>query len=98
MEEKKEERVNSNGLILDVDQNPKKAGTWIILAIQHVLAMFVACVTVPMLVFAGYVTKDGQSIASLMIAPTLVAAGVGTIFYLIMTRFKSPMFLASSFA
>ena len=43
MEEKKEERVNSNGLILDVDQNPKKAGTWIILAIQHVLAMFVAC-------------------------------------------------------
>ena len=54
MEEKKEERVNSNGLILDVDQNPKKAGTWIILAIQHVLAMFVACVTVPMLVLLSY--------------------------------------------
>jgi uracil permease len=33
-----------------------------------------------------------------MIAPTLVAAGVGTLFYLILTKFKSPMFLASSFA
>lgn len=101
MEETKEERVNSNGLILDVDQNPKKAGSWIILAIQHVLAMFVACITVPMLVYSGYLVQvDGveMSLAAAMIAPTLVSAGVGTAFYLLMTKFRSPMFLASSFA
>ena len=90
-----------NGMLLEVDEAPKKAGKWIILAIQHVLAMFVACVTVPMIVFSGVsVTIGGvtQNLASVMIAPTLFSAGVGTIFYLFVTKFKSPMFLASSFA
>lgn len=93
--------IHPNGMLLEVDEAPKKAGKWIILAIQHVLAMFVACVTVPMIVFSGVnVTIGGveQSLASVMIAPTLFSAGVGTIFYLFVTKFKSPMFLASSFA
>ena len=93
--------IHPNGMLLEVDEAPKKAGKWIILAIQHVLAMFVACVTVPMIVFSGVnVTIGGveQSLASVMIAPTLFGAGVGTIFYLFVTKFKSPMFLASSFA
>ena len=93
--------IHPNGMLLEVDEAPKKAGKWIILAIQHVLAMFVACVTVPMIVFSGVnVTIDGvtQNLASVMIAPTLFSAGVGTIFYLFVTKFKSPMFLASSFA
>ena len=93
--------IHPNGMLLEVDEAPKKAGKWIILAIQHVLAMFVACVTVPMIVFSGVnVTIGGatQDLASVMIAPTLFSAGVGTIFYLFVTKFKSPMFLASSFA
>ena len=93
--------IHPNGMLLEVDEAPKKAGKWIILAIQHVLAMFVACVTVPMIVFSGVnVTIGGvtQNLASAMIAPTLFSAGVGTIFYLFVTKFKSPMFLASSFA
>ena len=93
--------IHPNGMLLEVDEAPKKAGKWIILAIQHVLAMFVACVTVPMIVFSGVnVTIGGvtQNLASVMIAPTLFSAGVGTIFYLFVTKFKSPMFLASSFA
>ena len=93
--------IHPNGMLLEVDEAPKKAGKWIILAIQHVLAMFVAYVTVPMIVFSGVnVTIGGveQSLASVMIAPTLFSAGVGTIFYLFVTKFKSPMFLASSFA
>jgi uracil permease len=90
--------VHPNGMLIEVDEAPKKVGSWIILAIQHVLAMFVACITVPLIVFAGYVTKDGQALTSVMIAPTIVAAGVGTLFYLVMTKFKSPMFLSSSFA
>ncbi|HBM70419.1 MAG TPA: hypothetical protein DD377_03490, partial [Firmicutes bacterium] len=88
-------------MLLEVDEAPKRPGKWIILAIQHVLAMFVACITVPMIVFSGVnVTLGGVSynLASIMIAPTLFSAGIGTIFYLCVTKFKSPMFLASSFA
>ena len=92
---------HSNGMLLEVDEAPKRPGKWIILAIQHVLAMFVACITVPMLVFASYTVELGGemvNLASVMIAPTLFSAGIGTLFYLFVTKFKSPMFLASSFA
>ena len=91
----------SKNLILDVDEFPAKKGQAIILAIQHVLAMFVACVTVPLIVYSGINVKIGDStyaLTSLMLAPTLVSAGIGTIFYLCITKFKSPIFLASSFA
>lgn len=77
MEEKK--------LILDVEENPKKISQWILFAIQHILAMLVACITVPLL-------------TGLPIAPTLISAGAGTIIYLLFTKFKSPVFLSSSFA
>lgn len=93
--------VHPNGMILEVDEAPKKAGQWIILAIQHVLAMFVACITVPMIVFSNYSVVLGgvtYNLAAVMIAPTLFSAGIGTLFYLFVTKFKSPMFLASSFA
>ena len=97
-------------MLIDVDGFPAKKRQAIGLAIQHVLAMFVACITVPLLVFsvspfvdaAGnalpYLAANGEPILNYLIAPTLVSAGVGTIFYLVMTRMKSPMFLASSFA
>ncbi|MFA6830140.1 MAG: solute carrier family 23 protein [Bacilli bacterium] len=76
---------NPNGMVLDVDQNPKKIGQWLIFAVQHILAMLVACITVPLL-------------TGLAIAPTLIAAGVGTIAYILITKMKSPVFLSSSFA
>ena len=100
-------------LILDVNESPKKIGQWIILAVQHLLAMFVACITVPLIVFNSYVVGqdfanagakvsyvglNGQSFASALIAPTLVAAGIGTLIYILLTKMKSPVFLASSFA
>ncbi len=92
------ETTHANGLILEVDESPKKIGEWIILAIQHVLAMFVACITVPLIVFNGYVAADGTSLAQALIAPTIVSAGIGTLIYIFLTKMKSPMFLASSFA
>ena len=92
------EETRKNGMLVDVDEFPKSWGHATVLAIQHVLAMFVACITVPILVFGKYYTSTGESFASLLIAPTIVSAGVGTLFYLFMTKFKSPMFLASSFA
>jgi uracil permease len=85
-------------LLLDVNESPKKVKDWLLLGIQHVLAMFVACITVPLIVFSGYTDFSGVSIVGSMIAPTIVAAGVGTLFYLLMTKMKSPIFLASSFA
>ncbi len=72
-------------LILDVEENPKKISQWVLFAIQHILAMLVACITVPL-------------ITGLPIAATLVAAGIGTVCYLLFTKFKSPVFLSSSFA
>ena len=72
-------------LVLDVEENPKKVSQWLIFAIQHILAMLVACITVPL-------------ITGLPVAATLVSAGIGTIIYLVITKFKSPVFLSSSFA
>ena len=72
-------------LVLDVDEQPSKISSWLLFAIQHILAMLVACITVPLL-------------TGLPIAPTLIAAGIGTIFYIFMTKKKSPVFLSSSFA
>ena len=92
------EETRKNGMLVDVDEFPKSKGQAVILAIQHVLAMFVACITVPLIVFSGYSTASGANLAQLLIAPTIVSAGIGTLFYLFMTKFKSPMFLASSFA
>ena len=92
------EETRKNGMLVDVDEFPKSWGHAWILAVQHVLAMFVACITVPLIVFSGYTTSTGANLAQLLIAPTIVSAGVGTLFYLFMTKFKSPMFLASSFA
>ena len=56
-------------LVLDVNENPKRLRDWILFAIQHILAMLVACITVPI-------------ITGLPIAPTLIAAGIGTICYI----------------
>jgi len=77
--------MNNNNLVLDVEQNPKKIVHWILFAVQHILAMFVACITVPLL-------------TGLPIDATIVAAGIGTIFYILVTKKKSPVFLSSSFA
>ena len=79
------ENMNNNNLVLDVEQNPKKVVHWILFAVQHILAMFVACITVPLL-------------TGLPIDATIVAAGIGTLFYIFTTKKKSPVFLSSSFA
>ena len=72
-------------LVLDVEESPKKIHEWLLFGIQHVLAMLVACITVPLL-------------TGLPIAATLIAAGIGTFIYITLTKGKSPVFLSSSFA
>ena len=74
-----------NDLVLDVHEVPAKKSQWALLSIQHILAMFVACITVPLIV--------GTSIPA-----TIISAGVGTLIYILLTQKKSPVVLSSSFA
>ena len=76
----------SVNLVYDVKDKP---GLWktIVLALQQVLAILAATIVVPVIVGNGM----SQSAA-------LLGAGVGTIVYLLFTKFNSPVFLGSSFA
>ena len=76
----------SLNLVYDVKDKP---GLWktIVLALQQVLAILAATIVVPVIVGNGM----SQSAA-------LLGAGVGTIVYLLFTKFNSPVFLGSSFA
>ncbi len=80
-----------NNLILDVNEKPGFA-KWIILALQHVFAMFGATILVPILVNSG----AGEEVLTIPVA--LVSSGIGTLIYILCTKGKSPVYLGSSFA
>ena len=80
-----------NYLLYDVHEVPPK-GKMIVLALQHVLAMFGATILVPILV--NQIAKTEV----LTIPVALFTSGIGTIIYLICTKGKSPVYLGSSFA
>ena len=81
-----EETSTSKKMILDVNEKPSIA-KWIILAFQHVFAMFGATILVPILV-------NTQAKAEVLTIPVaLVTAGIGTLIYILCTRGKSPVFL-----
>ncbi|MBQ9728144.1 MAG: hypothetical protein IJV85_00955 [Clostridia bacterium] len=80
-----ENTTAKNDLVLDVHEVPAKKSQWALLSIQHILAMFVACITVPLII--------GTSIPA-----TIISAGVGTLIYILLTKQKSPVVLSSSFA
>ena len=80
-----------NNLILDVSDVPTP-GKWIILALQHVAAMFGATILVPILV-------NSMARSEVLTIPVaLFTSGCGTIIYIICTKGKSPVYLGSSFA
>ncbi|QWB99701.1 NCS2 family nucleobase:cation symporter [Mycoplasmatota bacterium] len=72
-------------LIIGIQEKPKSILQWIVLSLQHVFAMFGATILVPI------ITGLDSSVA-------LVASGVGTLIYIIMTKGKVPVYLGSSFA
>lgn len=78
-------------LLLDVNEKPTIA-KWIILALQHVFAMFGATILVPILVNS----TAGETILTIPVA--LVTSGIGTLIYILCTKGKSPVYLGSSFA
>ncbi len=73
-------------LIYKVDERPQ-FGQMLIFAFQQLLAILAATIAVPSIVGNGM----SQSAA-------LFGAGIGTIIYQLLTRFRSPVFLGSSFA
>ncbi|WP_298520528.1 solute carrier family 23 protein, partial [uncultured Methanobrevibacter sp.] len=81
---------NSNMLLGVADKPP--ALRMLLLAIQHVCAMFGATILVPIVVN----TTAGADILSIPVA--LVSSGLGTLIYLVCTRNRSPVYLGSSFA
>ena len=78
-------------LLLDVNEKPS-IGKWIILALQHVFAMFGATILVPIMVN----TAAGEEVLTIPVA--LVTSGIGTLIYILCTKGKSPVYLGSSFA
>lgn len=78
-------------LLLDVNEKPT-IGKWIILAIQHVFAMFGATILVPILVNSS----AGTEVLTIPVA--LATSGIGTLIYILCTKGKSPVYLGSSFA
>lgn len=78
--------MNNVNLVYGPKDNPGFVKT-LIFAFQQVLAILAATILVPAIVGNGM----SQSAA-------LFGAGIGTIIYLIFTKFKSPVFLGSSFA
>ena len=75
--------INDNGAIRDARQLGR--GRMTLLGLQHLFAMFGATVLVPM-------------ITGLSMSATLLFAGVGTLIFHLVTRFRVPAFLGSSFA
>ncbi len=73
-------------LIYNVDDKPK-FGQVIVFAIQQLLAIMAATIAVPAIIGNGMTASAA-----------LFGAGVGTIVYQLFTKFRSPVFLGSSFA
>lgn len=72
-------------LLYNVHDRPSKGKT-LIFALQQLLAILAGTITLPLIV------GNGMSQAS-----ALLGAGLGTLVYLAITKFRSPIFLGSSF-
>lgn len=73
-------------LVYDVHERPQ-FGKLIVFAIQQLLAIMAATIAVPAIV------GNGMSASA-----ALFGAGIGTLVYQLFTKFRSPVFLGSSFA
>ena len=73
-------------LIYDIGDKPK-FGQMLIFALQQLLAILAATIAVPTII--GLPTQ---------IPAAILGAGIGTLVYQLFTKFKSPVFLGSSFA
>ncbi len=78
--------MSKTNLVYNVEDKPGWGKT-IVFALQQLLAILAATIAVPAII------GNGMSASA-----ALFGAGVGTLVYLLFTKFKSPVFLGSSFA
>jgi len=83
--------MKENKMTYDIKEWPPLNKS-IILAFQHLFAMFGATILVPILVNKA----AGAEVLTIPVA--LVASGIGTLIYILCTKGKSPVYLGSSFA
>ncbi|MBQ8566700.1 MAG: uracil-xanthine permease [Clostridia bacterium] len=76
----------AKNLVYDIKDRPQ-LGKLIVFAIQQLLAIMAATIAVPAIVGNGMTASAA-----------LFGAGIGTIIYQLFTKFRSPVFLGSSFA
>ena len=76
----------AKNLVYDIHDKPK-FGKLIVFAIQQLLAIMAATIAVPAIVGNGMTASAA-----------LFGAGIGTLIYQLFTKFRSPVFLGSSFA
>ena len=81
-------------LVYNVNEKPP-VSKLIISAFQQLLAILAATIAVPAIINSGI--PEGLT-AEMSSSAALFGAGVGTLAYQLFTRFKSPVFLGSSFA
>ena len=77
-------------MIYGVKDRPKFLQT-VVFAIQQLLAIMAATLVVPVII-------NDNTGSEMQSAAALLGAGMGTLVYLLFTKFKSPVFLGSSFA
>ncbi|MBO5713461.1 MAG: uracil-xanthine permease, partial [Clostridia bacterium] len=75
-----------------------KPGFWktIVFALQQVLAILAATIVVPVIINTNEGLNNAGIYAGMSQSAALLGAGVGTLVYLLFTKFKSPVFLGSS--
>ena len=83
--------MKTQKMTYDINEMPPK-GRAVILALQHLFAMFGATILVPILVNSA----AGEEVLTIPVA--LVTSGIGTLIYILCTKGKSPVYLGSSFA
>ncbi len=76
-------------LVYNIKDKPK-FGQTLLFALQQLLAIMAATIAVPSVV-------NGATGATMSQTAALFGAGVGTLVYLLFTKFRSPVFLGSSF-
>lgn len=79
-------------MVLGIHELPSSLSKLLLLAFQHVFAMFGATILVPILVNG----LAGETVLTIPVA--LVTSGIGTLIYILLTRGNSPVYLGSSFA
>lgn len=85
-------------LVYNVQDRPPFARV-LVFALQQLLAILAATIAVPTVINNNQdiITHFGMSVGMSQSA-ALLGAGIGTLVYLLFTKFKSPVFLGSSFA